>query len=180
LGRCGPVAIIQAEPALQTLPANLQPDCARCIGLCCVAPPFDADQGFGFDKPAHTACKHLNAEFRCSIHAQLVEQGFPACASFDCYGAGQLVTAQFAPRGSWRSNAELAAEIFESYQRMRTLHELLAMATLALDRAETADQVSALRAVQQELDEAKGTAASFDVMTLRKDVLRRIRECMKA
>jgi hypothetical protein len=165
---------------LHALPEHLRPDCARCSGLCCVAPPFDADQGFGFDKPAHTACKHLNAEFRCSIHAQLVEQGFPACASFDCYGAGQLVTAQFAERGNWKANAELATEIFTSYQRMRTLHELLAMTALALERAATADQRTTLLAMQHELDKAKIDAANLDVMTLRKDVLQRMRACMQA
>jgi hypothetical protein len=165
---------------LHALPEHLRPDCARCSGLCCVAPPFDADQGFGFDKPAHTACKHLSAEFRCGIHSQLVEQGFPACASFDCYGAGQFVTAQFAERGNWKSNAELAAEIFASYQRLRTLHELVAMTALALDRATTADQRTALLAMQQELEQAKSAAASLNVMTLRKDMLLRIRECMKA
>jgi hypothetical protein len=76
-----------------TIDSQLRADCAKCCGLCCVAPAFDADQGFGFDKPAHTACRNLDADHRCAIHAALRARGFPACATFDCYGAGQWLTA---------------------------------------------------------------------------------------
>ena len=35
-----------------SLGADMLADCSQCVGLCCVVPPFDAEQGFGFDKPA--------------------------------------------------------------------------------------------------------------------------------
>ena len=58
------------------LPAHLKADCSACVGLCCVVPPFDAVQGFGFDKPAETPCQHLCADHRCGIHDALVPRGY--------------------------------------------------------------------------------------------------------
>ena len=55
------------SPSAQ-LPARLKADCSACVALCCVIPPFDASQGFGFDKPAETPCQHLCADHRCGIH----------------------------------------------------------------------------------------------------------------
>src|SRR5579863_8626684 len=111
--------------------ARLRADCARCCGLCCAAPAFMAVQGFGFDKPAHTACRHLGADHRCVIHAELGMRGFPACSAFDCYGAGQRVTQLFAGK-SWRSSPETAARMFTLYARFRALHELMALLDLAI------------------------------------------------
>jgi hypothetical protein len=143
-----------------------------------VAPPFDAEQGFGFDKPAHTACMHLGKDFRCSIHDRLAEQGFPACASFDCFGAGQRVTAQFAEQGEWSTKPAVAAQIFDSYQRMRALHEMLAMTMLAKSRAATEMQQDALDSLLQELESAARSVATVDVSTLRQSVLLRIRNTL--
>jgi hypothetical protein len=113
---------------------HLRADCGHCCGLCCVAPSFEQEQGFGFSKPAHSPCTHLESDFRCRIHGELTARGFPACSTFDCYGAGQRVTRLF--RGeSWRDQAELAARMFQAYSRYRGLHELLAMLELALAHA---------------------------------------------
>jgi hypothetical protein len=114
-------------------PAELRPDCANCCALCCVAPPFDSDQGFGYDKPAHAPCKNLLENNACSIHADLKGQGFPGCAVFDCYGAGQRTTQHLFKGASWRDSPELAERMFAAYAKMRALHELLVL----LDAART-------------------------------------------
>jgi hypothetical protein len=63
-------------------------------------------------------CPNLTANDRCAIHATLRESGFPGCAAYDCFGAGQRVTA--ALEGGGRSQAAFAA-----FALMRTRHELL-------------------------------------------------------
>lgn len=107
------------------LPAHLKADCAACTGLCCVVTPFDAVQGFGFDKPAHTPCRHLCDDFRCGIHAQLEAKGFRGCVVFDCHGAGQRVSQQLFPGQDWRDSAETAEQMFKAYDVMRGLHDLM-------------------------------------------------------
>jgi hypothetical protein len=149
-----------------TLPANLRPDCSRCAGLCCVAPPFDADQGFGYDKPAHEACQHLQADFRCAIHAGLAEKGFPACASFDCFGAGQHATARHAGR-TWRESNEMAVALFDDYTRLRGLHELMAMATLAIHKSGNLPECLPVKAALVELEQLGIDAGPTDIALLR-------------
>ena len=39
--------------------------------------------------PAGKPCPNLREDFRCRIHEQLAERGFPGCVVFDCFGAGQ-------------------------------------------------------------------------------------------
>ena len=109
-------------------------DCSQCVGLCCVVPPFDAEQGFGFDKPAETPCQHLCADHRCGIHDDLIERGFSGCVAFDCLGAGQRLTAQAQARfGStdWRARPEVARWLMAAYPRVRRVQEQLATLTLA-------------------------------------------------
>lgn len=122
-----------------TIDSRLRADCAKCCGLCCVAPAFDADQGFGFDKPAHVACRNLDADHRCAIHDQLRVRGFPACAAFDCHGAGQWVTQQLFDGKSWRTSPELARQMFTVYGRVRVLHELMVLLELAMGRVSPGD-----------------------------------------
>ncbi|NDL55912.1 hypothetical protein [Phytoactinopolyspora mesophila] len=54
-------------------------------------------------------CTNLLVDFSCGIRPGLREQGFPGCAVFDCFGAGQQVT-QVTPEGPLR--AELDGAIF--------------------------------------------------------------------
>lgn len=120
--------------AAPRLPARLKADCSACVALCCVIPPFDAVQGFGFDKPAETPCQHLCADHRCGIHAGLIEQGFSGCVAFDCLGAGQRLTAQAVARfgsADWRARPEVARWLFAAYPRVRQAQEWLARLTLA-------------------------------------------------
>jgi len=104
---------------------HLRADCANCAGLCCVAPAFAASADFAIDKPAATPCRHLREDFRCGIHAQLRERGFPGCTVFDCFGAGQQVTQVTFGGGTWRASPELAEAMFAVLPVMRQLHEVL-------------------------------------------------------
>jgi hypothetical protein len=158
-------------------------DCAKCCGLCCVAPAFDAAQGFGYSKPACTACTHLRADFRCSIHDRLRPGGFPACITFDCYGAGQRVTQHLFAGKSWRSSPELASQMFNAYHRYRVAHETLAILELAIQHAAPPD-TWLLRERLRFLDDlcASGEAASEDIplYAIRAEVLSRVRDVFRS
>jgi uncharacterized protein YjbI with pentapeptide repeats len=113
-------------------PSSLRPDCERCFGLCCVAPAFAASADFAIDKDAGQPCPHLRPDFRCGIHAHLRQRGFPGCAVYDCFGAGQKV-AQVTFRGrDWRQGPRTAPRMFGVFAVVRQLHELLWYLTEAL------------------------------------------------
>jgi hypothetical protein len=159
--------------------SRLRADCARCCGLCCVAPSFDADQGFGFDKPAHTACVNLRHDHRCGIHDELRVRGFPACASFDCHGAGQWVTQQLFGGSSWQTSPEIAASMFRLYACYRGLHELMALLQLAIARLSPAD-AAGLEHCLQDIDAicraGPELAAAISVSVLRNKVRELLRQ----
>jgi uncharacterized protein YjbI with pentapeptide repeats len=111
---------------------ELRADCERCFGLCCVAPAFSASADFAIDKPAGTACPNLRADFRCGIHDRLRPRGFPGCAVYDCFGAGQRVAQVTFEGRDWRRAPEIAQQMFEVFAVMRQLHELLWYLTEAL------------------------------------------------
>ena len=121
---------------------------------------------------------NLSSASRCSIHVDLAQRGFPSCAAFDCYGAGQRVTQQVFGGQSWRSSPELAVEMFAAYQRYRALHELLALLELAIQRATETD-ADWLRERYRYLDALcdTGDALGSDVPveTLRRETLARVR-----
>jgi uncharacterized protein YjbI with pentapeptide repeats len=104
---------------------ELRADCERCFGLCCVAPAFSASADFAIDKAAGRPCPNLRADNRCEIHAELRQRGFPGCAVYDCFGAGQKVAQVTFGGRDWRSRPETAAQMFEAFRLMRQLHELL-------------------------------------------------------
>ena len=103
--------------------ASLRGDCSRCIGLCCVALAFDRGGAFAFDKPAGTACPHLDGDYRCAIHDSLERQGFGGCARYDCRGAGQLVTSMFAGL-SWHDSPAVARQMFRAFAKLREIQLL--------------------------------------------------------
>jgi hypothetical protein len=103
----------------------LTADCERCAALCCVAPAFAASADFAIDKPAGQPCPHLQPSWRCGIHSTLRERGFPGCAAYDCFGAGQHVVQETFAGRDWRDDPNLAREMFDVFARMRELHELL-------------------------------------------------------
>jgi hypothetical protein len=102
---------------------SLQPDCSRCVALCCLSLAFDRSALFAFDKAAGSACSHLGARHRCNIHAQRERRGFGGCAAYDCLGAGQRVTQELFGGRSWRDDPALVAPMMEAFWAMRQVHE---------------------------------------------------------
>jgi len=100
-------------------------DCAACFGLCCVAPAFAASADFAIDKPAHAPCPNLTEDFRCGIHAELRQRGFPGCTAYDCFGAGQRVSQVTFGGVDWRKAPRTAQQMYAVFPVMRDLHELL-------------------------------------------------------
>jgi hypothetical protein len=160
---------------VSALPDKLRPDCANCCGLCCVAPPFDADQGFGHDKAAREPCLHLQEGFRCGIYGSLADKGYPGCVSFDCFGAGQRVTQELFGGANWSQSPEIAAEMFDSYERLRPLHELMAMAQLAIGKTHEESQRQALQDVLAEIDALCTRDARPNLAQLRRDTIATLR-----
>jgi uncharacterized protein YjbI with pentapeptide repeats len=114
---------------------DLEPDCARCVGLCCVALPFRESHGFAFAKDAGEPCRHLDGSYGCSIHARLRESGMSGCTSYECFGAGQHVTQVLYSGASWRGSADGGAEMFAVFAVVQRLHEMLVL----LDQAAALD-----------------------------------------
>ncbi|WP_033287954.1 pentapeptide repeat-containing protein [Amycolatopsis jejuensis] len=134
-------------------PRTLTADCSRCFALCCVALTFARSTDFAIDKPAGDPCPNLQPDFGCGIHDRLRTKGFPGCAVYDCFGAGQQVSqVTFAGR-DWRSAPEIRKRMFAALPVMRQLHELLWYLTearsLAVTREIHADLDTALAEVEQ-------------------------------
>jgi uncharacterized protein YjbI with pentapeptide repeats len=110
----------------------LRADCDRCFGLCCVASTFAVSADFAIDKPAGTPCPNLQSDFRCGIHGQLRQRGFPGCTAYDCFGAGQKVSQVTFGGQDWRQAPAIAGQMFSALIVMRQLHELLWYLTAAL------------------------------------------------
>lgn len=109
------------------MPAEIEltADCSRCFGLCCVLLPFAASSGFGVDKAGGVPCHHLQDDDQCEIHATLREDGWPGCAAFECFGAGQHVSQGTYAGVSWREQDNLA-EMAAVLSVMRQLHQMVA------------------------------------------------------
>ncbi len=113
-----------SEPVGSVSP-ELVSDCTSCFGLCCVALPFAASSDFAVDKAGGTPCRNLLADFRCGIHTELRERGFPGCTVYDCFGAGQKVSQVTFGGRDWRAAPDIARPMFDVFPVMRQLHELL-------------------------------------------------------
>jgi hypothetical protein len=144
------------------MPLELAADCARCAGLCCVAPAFAKSSDFAIDKPAGKACPNLRDDFRCGIHQHLAERGFKGCTVFDCFGAGQHIVAK----------TVVTRERLALLPVMRPLHELAWLLTqaLALDAAKRLHDK-----LRRALDETERLASgpAGDVLALDVDAYRR-------
>ena len=144
----------------------LTPDCARCIGLCCVALAFDRSALFAYDKPAGEVCTNLDASHRCRIHERLEETGFRGCVQFDCLGAGQRATALFdEPRHD--------GAMFEAFSRMRQIHELLQLLDRAGGLALSRSQRQQCEILQEHLarDRTLAQVRELDLKLVRQDVM---------
>ncbi len=120
---------------------ELTSDCSRCAGLCCTALPFSRAGGFGLDKAQDEPCRHLVVGFGCGIHDDLTRRGFPSCAVFECFGAGQQVVQRTYSGQDWRGRPDLAAEMFAVFRVTRHLHEMLALLALTGDPEPLAGQL---------------------------------------
>jgi hypothetical protein len=150
----------------------LRADCARCVGLCCVALAFARSRDFAIDKAAGDPCPNLQEDDRCTIHPVLRERGFPGCTVFDCLGAGQQVTQVTFGGRSWREDPQREDPpprelMFAVFQVMRQLHQLL----WYLDRAAAVPQARPLRPeLDRLLAETEGLTGRAPEDVLRIDV----------
>ncbi|MET7620060.1 pentapeptide repeat-containing protein [Streptomyces sp. NPDC005408] len=110
----------------------LQADCGSCFGLCCVALPFARSADFAINKDAGKPCPNLRTDFRCGIHTELRQSGFPGCTVYDCFGAGQQVSQITFGGRDWRHAPDTAQQMFAVFPVVRQLHELLWYLTEAL------------------------------------------------
>ncbi|MEU8236852.1 pentapeptide repeat-containing protein [Actinoplanes missouriensis] len=140
----------------------LAADCSRCAGLCCVAPAFAKSSDFAVNKPAGQPCRNLGDDFRCGIHEQLPQRGFPGCVVFDCFGAGQRITQETFGGRDWRSTPGIAGDMFAALPIVRQLHELMWYLTEALKLDEARRLHPELSAALEETDRL--AAASADVL----------------
>jgi uncharacterized protein YjbI with pentapeptide repeats len=153
---------------------ELRADCARCFGLCCVAPGFTASADFAITKPAGKACPNLAGDFRCTIHERLRPSGFTGCTVYDCFGAGQRVAQETFGGTDWRQAPDTADAMFAAFGVMRQLHELLWYLTQASTLDAAAGMAVELRGAlgrteaMASLDAA--ALASLDVEPHRRDV----------
>ncbi|MEU9351404.1 pentapeptide repeat-containing protein [Streptomyces griseoloalbus] len=152
----------------------MRADCAGCFGLCCVALPFARSADFAVDKPAGQPCSNLRQDFRCGIHAQLRDKGYPGCTVFDCFGAGQKVSQITFGGTDWRRAPETSRSMSAVFPVMRQLHELLWYVTEALDLAPARPVHKELRRALTHLDGlTRGSAESItglDMNALRGEV----------
>ena len=109
-------------------------DCSSCSGLCCVLLPFDRRDGFGATKPGGTPCGHLAGDDTCRIHRTLRADGWPGCARFECFGAGQHVTQVTYGGSSWRDQADLG-QMAAVLTLVRLLHEMMLHLRTAAERS---------------------------------------------
>lgn len=101
----------------------LRADCSSCAALCCVVPAFARSSQFAITKPAGVACPNLDA-YRCAIHADLRGRGFAGCAAYDCFGAGQRVTAAVLAGRDWRRDRRALDDVVEALPWAWRWHEV--------------------------------------------------------
>jgi hypothetical protein len=160
----------------------LRADCGACSGLCCVAPVLTRSADFALDKPAGVPCPHLADDFGCSIHDELRPRGFPGCTTFDCFGAGQQVTQHTYGGRTWRSDPDLAPQVFTVFWVVRGLHELLWYLTsaVALTTGPLREELAALRGATERLTaEPAEVLAEVDVDEQRRVAVPLLREASR-
>jgi uncharacterized protein YjbI with pentapeptide repeats len=104
---------------------HLRADCENCFGLCCVALPYAKSADFAVDKDSGTPCHNLQSNYLCGIHNDLRNKGFRGCSAYECFGAGQKVSQSTYNGKDWRTNKDIAQEMFDVYPMMQQLHEML-------------------------------------------------------
>lgn len=137
-------------------------------------PAFSASADFAISKPAGQPCPNLRPGFGCAIHYRLRQQGFPGCAVYDCFGAGQQVAQVTFGGQDWRASPGIAGQMFAVFPVMRALHELLWYLTQALALATAAPLHPELRRALEQTGRLTALPAeelaALDVATVRQDV----------
>jgi hypothetical protein len=154
-------------------------DCSRCCGLCCAAPAFLAVQGFGHDKAADTACRHLTRTGRCAVYADRAAVGYLSCAGFDCFGAGQWITEKLFAGARWTDSPEIGEQMFAAYRYWapRFAAAALLNAALPLVRDDARSIINFKIDMLTRSDTGSGSDDT-DAATLRRDTLALIRSAM--
>jgi len=111
---------------------DLTPDCSACAALCCVVFAFDRSESFAIDKAAGEICPNLDDCGNCGVFEDRDRLGFRGCISYDCHGAGQVVTQDVFKGRSWRDDAALTERMGAALSVLRQIHEQL----LLLETAE--------------------------------------------
>jgi hypothetical protein len=153
---------------------RLRADCARCVGLCCVAPAFVSSTEFAVTKPAGTPCRHLATDSRCEIHPWLRERGYAGCTVYDCFGAGQQISQVTFAGESWRGGERVATAMFTAFPVMRQLHEMLWYLSDASSRVPASSLHEAIAVVRQRIEALtradRDTVSVIDVAAWRSEV----------
>lgn len=121
------------------VPLPLVADCSRCAALCCVALPYAASADFAVTKSAGVPCAHLDDGFGCSIHAELGSTGWRGCTVFDCAGAGQQTVQHTFGGRDWRSDPEIANDMFMVFTQLLVVHEAVGYLQQCLGRLPEGD-----------------------------------------
>jgi uncharacterized protein YjbI with pentapeptide repeats len=174
----------EKEPKFMISKEGLRADCGRCFGYCCVVPALTASADFAIDKAAGRPCPHLATDFRCAIHDRLRPEGFPGCAAYDCFGAGQQVAQVTFGGRDWRQTPQQAASMFAAFTVMRQLHELLWYLTEALEWAPDAPLRASLRRAYEQTERhttrRPEELTALDVAGLRREVGVLLRQASEA
>lgn len=165
---------------------NLRSDCLNCFGLCCVALRYTRSTDFAFDKDSGTTCRHLQSNYSCSIHRNLITTGFRGCVAYECFGAGQRVSQIIYGGNDWRDNKARAKEMFDVFPIIQQLHEMLWYLSEALEFQTTKPIHNDLRVSFEETEhltkQSPGDILKIDVHEHRmkvKDLLLRTSELVR-
>lgn len=117
---------IHGENPYKELQNTLKAQCESCCGLCCTALYFSKSEGFPENKDAGKPCKNLQDDFQCRIHSELQPQGLKGCLSYDCFGAGQVVTQDIYKGLDWKQMEPKEADyMFQVFVKVYQLRQML-------------------------------------------------------
>lgn len=154
---------------------SLEPDCAACTALCCMAFAFEVGDDFAIEKQAGEACPHLASDFSCAIHSCRAERGFSGCVSFDCKGAGQRLTAEVFPGVDWRKEPRRVPRIINAFRALREVHRLMEVVDLSsrlpLNPEQAQRRSQLLARLDPEAGWSEATLSEFEGGALRADAL---------
>lgn len=68
---------------------------------------------------------NLEEDYKCRIHESLTQKGMKGCTTYDCFGAGQKVTAQIYSGETWRTLTGRTEEIFDIYLTVFRMQQML-------------------------------------------------------